>query len=443
MIILIHVIFFTWLYIRFGRRPHGKSIAFFHPYCDAGGGGEKVLWEAANAISENYSDQNIYIFTGDDADQQMIINRAENRFNLKISDKINLVHLRSRWLVEASTWPFFTLAGQSIGSVFLALEAVIKLNPDIIIDSMGYSFTYPLFWICGAKIGCYIHYPTISTDMLEKVRNRANSFNNKGFIAKSKFLTTGKLIYYNIFSLVYGWCGRFSQVIMSNSSWTAGHLDYLWNVNSIKIFPPCDVSRYTQIPIDSNERDRNLLISLAQFRPEKNHEEQVRVFALLKKKHPDLKFIMAGGVRNEGDENRADEIEALAVKLGIEKDVKVERNISFARMDQLFRSAWCAIHTMRDEHFGITCVEFKASGILTVAHESAGPGLDILIPYEGSRTGFLAKNLEEFSECLHMMFSMSKAERLSITENGRLSCKIFSVNNFRSKFVESTRSLFL
>ena len=146
----------------------------------------------------------------------MIINRAENRFNLKISDKINLVHLRSRWLVEASTWPFFTLAGQSIGitrlksywwimpimkmansyllgSVFLALEAVIKLNPEIMIDSMGYSFTYPLFWICGAKIGCYIHYPTISTDMLDKVRNRANSFNNKGFIAKSKILTTGKV----------------------------------------------------------------------------------------------------------------------------------------------------------------------------------------------------------------------------------------------------------
>jgi len=54
MFILIHFLFFLWLFIRFGRRPRGKSVAFFHPYCDAGGGGEKVLWEAANALSEHW-----------------------------------------------------------------------------------------------------------------------------------------------------------------------------------------------------------------------------------------------------------------------------------------------------------------------------------------------------------------------------------------------------
>ena len=40
------------------------------------------------------------------------------------------------------------------------------------IDSMGYSFTYPLFVLAGCRVGCYIHYPTISTDMLKKVENR-------------------------------------------------------------------------------------------------------------------------------------------------------------------------------------------------------------------------------------------------------------------------------
>ena len=30
----------------YGRRsaPSRVSVAFFHPYCDAGGGGERVLW---------------------------------------------------------------------------------------------------------------------------------------------------------------------------------------------------------------------------------------------------------------------------------------------------------------------------------------------------------------------------------------------------------------
>jgi len=52
---------------------------------------------------------------------------------------------------------------------------------------------------------------------------------------------------------------------------------------------------------------------LAQFRPEKNHSDQVRAFSILKKNIPNrpIKFVMAGGVRNEGDEKRANDIEAL------------------------------------------------------------------------------------------------------------------------------------
>ena len=53
---------------------------------------------------------------------------------------------------------------------------------------------------------------------------------------------------------------------------------------------------------------------------------------------------------------------------------------------------------MRDEHFGITCVEFKASGVLTVAHNSAGPAQDILVPYRGAPTGFLASDAAEFAQ---------------------------------------------
>ena len=71
----------------------------------------------------------------------------------------------------------------------------------------------------------------------------------------------------------------------------------------------CD---FSSIPLTS-DRDPNLLISLAQFRPEKNHLDQVRAFSILKKNIPNrpIRFVMAGGVRNEGDENRANQIEEL------------------------------------------------------------------------------------------------------------------------------------
>ena len=48
---------------------------------------------------------------------------------------------------------------------------------------------------------------------------------------------------------------------------------------------------------------------------------------------------MAGGVRNKGDEDRADEVEQLARDLGVDHQISVERNISFERMGQLFRTA--------------------------------------------------------------------------------------------------------
>ena len=98
MIIFLTFSLFVWLYIRFSRR-YEKSVAFFHPYCDAGGGGEKVLWEAVNAVRQTFPNYQIFVYTGDDASSSDILFRAESRFNLKISD-VKLVKLKWRWLVE-------------------------------------------------------------------------------------------------------------------------------------------------------------------------------------------------------------------------------------------------------------------------------------------------------------------------------------------------------
>lgn len=39
---------------RTNRKQKGTVIAFFHPYCNAGGGGERVLWAAIKAIQSKY-----------------------------------------------------------------------------------------------------------------------------------------------------------------------------------------------------------------------------------------------------------------------------------------------------------------------------------------------------------------------------------------------------
>jgi alpha-1,2-mannosyltransferase len=65
---------------------------------------------------------------------------------------------------------------------------------------MGYSFTYPIIRILApdVQVGAYVHYPTVSTTMLQRVKERTENYANKGFISQSGFLSRGKLLYASI-----------------------------------------------------------------------------------------------------------------------------------------------------------------------------------------------------------------------------------------------------
>lgn len=147
----------------------------------------------------------ITVYTGDtDVPSTKIIDKAKNVFNVSIDESsVDFVFLTKRVWVEASSYPHFTLLGQSLGSIVLGLEALLKFQPDIYIDTMGYAFTMPLFrYIGGCKVGSYTHYPTISTDMLKRVKQRVCTHNNSNYVTKNPFLTWLKLTYYNLFAKV-------------------------------------------------------------------------------------------------------------------------------------------------------------------------------------------------------------------------------------------------
>ena len=61
----------------------------------------------------------------------------------------------------------------------------------------------------------------------------------------------------------------------------------------------------------------------------------------------------------------------------------------------IFSQAKVAIHTMRNEHFGIAVVELMAAGIVTIAHKSAGPLFDI-IGGTTDEVGYLAKSESDY-----------------------------------------------
>lgn len=430
------------------------NVGIFHPYCNAGGGGERVLWCAVRALQAKYENVKIIIYTGDtDASPNTIFNRAKNIFNVAVDEEnTSFVYLKKRHWVEAKMYPYFTLLGQSIGSMILGLEALLKYQPDIYLDTMGYSFTLPIFRFLGmCKVGCYVHYPTISTDMLRRVQNRVYSHNNQNYVVKNPFLTWLKLLYYRIFAKLYSVVGRCSQTVMVNSSWTENHIVNLWDVpfKTHRVYPPCEVNHLKNLQFTGSDNEKIVILSVGQFRPEKDHPLQLQAMYELRTllvKDEDLwnklRLVIVGSCRNDEDRDRLKNMQDLSKHLSLENSVDFRVNVSYQELVQLFQSAKIGVHTMWNEHFGIGVVECMAAGLIMVANRSGGPLMDIIETSEGSQTGYLAVDAVDYANCFLSVLYNSKEQNEQIRQAARASVDRFSEKEFEINFLRAVSPLF-
>ena len=66
-------------------------------------------------------------------------------------------------ILRAYRYPVLTMVGQSLASVVVALECLVRATPDVFVDTTGAAFPYPLVrGLTGARVVAYVHYPTIS-----------------------------------------------------------------------------------------------------------------------------------------------------------------------------------------------------------------------------------------------------------------------------------------
>ncbi|KAF9489586.1 mannosyltransferase [Pleurotus eryngii] len=427
-----------------------RIVGFFHPYCNAGGGGERVLWTAIAAMQ--HSDPNLLfvVYSGDiDASKEEIIAKAKSRFAITLDpSSLHFVFLKSRVLVESKTWPYFTLLGQSLGSMYMALGAMVSLLPDLYIDTMGYAFTFFIVsWLCGVPAGAYVHYPTISTDMLARVRSRKKWHTNQSRVAESSVLSGVKLLYYRLFMYYYAAALRQASFLMVNSSWTKAHVDSILRHSDITIdilhklvlfpfklilpshqspdnaaivYPPCGTKELAQFPLEGRE---HTILSVAQFRPEKDHSMQLQAFAELLRAHPQYassaKLVLIGGARNDEDQARVGALKEEATRLGLQENVVFVVNAPYPVMLGWLRKCSIGVNTMVDEHFGINVVEYMAAGAIPVAHASGGPLRDIVVPLDGQRTGFHATTGEEYASAFDAVFSLSEVEDTALRARAR------------------------
>lgn len=390
------------------------------------------------------------IFTGDKEHAEDIIEKAKKCFGVSLPVHPEFIRLENRRFIEASHYPRFTLLGQSLGSIVLVIEALWKRPVDLLIDTTGLAFTFlPARALLGCSIAAYIHYPTISLDMLNAVSDRTSAFNNDSSIAKSSILTNLKLFYYRIFALSYHVMGRMADVVMVNSSWTYNHILSLWKVpqQTTIVYPPCDTESLKFIPLDATREP--VIISVAQFRPEKNHLFQIECFHKYLKDEAyrsvrdlaDLKLIFVGSCRNEEDYSRVENLRLECERLEIADHVEFRVNIGYDQLKLLLKTSLIGFHAMKNEHFGIAIVEYMAAGVIPIAHNSGGPAMDIVTPINDIKTGFLASSVEEYAEAIARImrmsfgdFSQDVAQLHIMRRMARESVNRFNQNEFKNQF---------
>jgi len=135
-------------------------------------------------------------------------------------------------------------------------------------------------------------------------------------------------------------------------------------------------------------------------------------------------------------------LRAEASGLQLDGLVEFHVNVQFDLLKNWLSTATVGLHTMWNEHFGISVVECMAAGTLMLAHDSGGPQQDIVVEYDGHRTGYLAHDELTYSQALRTIFSLTEQQRLDVRTNARKSVRRFADDEFEKKFVEVTRCLF-
>ncbi|EYC21122.1 hypothetical protein Y032_0020g230 [Ancylostoma ceylanicum] len=245
--------------------------------------------------------------------------------------------------------------------------------------------------------------------MIDLVSRREQSYNNADFIVQSNILSHAKLAYYRLFAFFYGLAGQAAEVVMVNGSWTGGHIKRIWRRNDVSIvFPPCDVSSFLTLEQNAEDKfaeDRIVrIMSIGQIRPEKNHRMQIEVLRMVKKElekrgdGTEVELTIAGGCRNAEDQSRVRKLKEYSKECNVDSNINWKLNVAYEELFDALSESLISIHTMWNEHFGISVVEGMAAGTIMLAHDSGGPQLDILQPIDGKKQelplGFLAATKE-------------------------------------------------
>jgi alpha-1,2-mannosyltransferase len=167
---------------------------------------------------------------------------------------------------------------------------------------------------------------------------------------------------------------------------------------------------------------------------------------------------MVGSTRNHEDRSLVLSLQAEAAALGITEAVSFVVNAPFPVLYAWLGEAQIGLHTMWNEHFGISIVEMMAAGLVTVAHKSGGPLMDLIRPVSVSSlplasstssssgasgrtdTGYLATTADEYAACIAAALDTYPLS-LPLRERAREASLKYSDEAFQAVVVKEFRTI--
>lgn len=271
----------------------------------------------------------------------------------------------------------------------------------------------------------------MSSTMINNISK--NSFNNSSKISNSGVLKFIKWVYYQILINLYQFSVNSCHHVWANSTWTRNHLLFGQKLKSNLsiLYPPCEVDDELVLPFDKRLDN---FIAVGQFRPEKNHKLLISSFGKFLAKNPDspYKLILIGGVRNEDDSNRVKNLKSQVENLNLADKILFKPNLPYPQLKTYLQHSKFGVHGMIDEHFGIVLVEFQNNGIIPIAHNSAGPKMDII----ESDKGFLYETEDKLCDIFEKVTNLSSLKITSLQTACKSGCSRFDGVQFMDKFMQ-------
>lgn len=140
--------------------------------------------------------------------------------------------------------------------------------------------------------------------------------------------------------------------------------------------------------------------------------------------HKDYKMILIGSTRHKDDEKLVLKLKQEVIKLEIQDFIDFQINISFSKLEEYLSIASIGLHTMWNEHFGISIVEMMAAGLIVIAHNSAGPKMDIIQSNSkdndtNTTCGYLASTPIEYANNIHKIICLQPKHDEIIRNNAK------------------------